>query len=285
MHKILIVDQIKKNKIKNLLLLTDINTNYTEKYNDYLSETKIKYIVDPSNKFLKQTLPDLNYEIYNETDYNKKMEKIFESLFISTIQNKINNISIKDCSKGTIILAKRVHEKSSQYYFIEKTSRSVETRIKEWGDRIQVFTIDTDGVDILEKILHMTFDMCRIKRTSAINKNKKEIEWFDFTKQIIFNNQINTKDLIIYDLIIYVIQKFSLMVNNKIALLSNILSKVNINIASEKELMTLAGIGVKTANNIITHRKNKVFDNIEQLCNVKSIGPGKYNKIKDYIIV
>ena len=61
---------------------------------------------------------------------------------------------------------------------------------------------------------------------------------------------------------------------------------VNINTATEKELETLPGIGLATANKIIQYREEKgKFKKIEDLKNVKGIGDAKFEKIKDYIKV
>ncbi|MWV63071.1 DNA-binding protein [Helicobacter saguini] len=62
-------------------------------------------------------------------------------------------------------------------------------------------------------------------------------------------------------------------------------AKVNINIASEKELTTLNGIGPSKAKAIIEYRNKTRFKNKEDIMNVKGIGQGLYDKIKDEIIV
>lgn len=61
--------------------------------------------------------------------------------------------------------------------------------------------------------------------------------------------------------------------------------KVNINIASKEELMTLNGIGEQIANKIIEYRKNIKFNDIEDLMNVNGIGTSKYDGIKNNICV
>ena len=61
---------------------------------------------------------------------------------------------------------------------------------------------------------------------------------------------------------------------------------ININTASEAELITLPGIGQTTALKIIAYREaNGPFVNIEDIVNVSGIGPGTYQKIKDLITV
>jgi len=59
----------------------------------------------------------------------------------------------------------------------------------------------------------------------------------------------------------------------------------NINTASKVQLMQLPGIGEKTALAIIEYRNNKKFNSIEEIMNVKGIGPKKFEKIKNNITV
>ena len=61
---------------------------------------------------------------------------------------------------------------------------------------------------------------------------------------------------------------------------------ININTASEAELITLPGIGHTTALKIIAYREtNGPFANAEDIINVSGIGPGTYQRIKDLITV
>ena len=62
-------------------------------------------------------------------------------------------------------------------------------------------------------------------------------------------------------------------------------SKISINSSSKEELMTLPGIGEKTALKIIEYRKAQAFKSIEDIKNVKGIGDKKYEKIKDLIVI
>ena len=60
--------------------------------------------------------------------------------------------------------------------------------------------------------------------------------------------------------------------------------RISINTASKEELMTLKGIGEKTAEAIIEYRNvNGFFINIIDIKNVKGIGDRKYEAIKDFI--
>lgn len=69
-----------------------------------------------------------------------------------------------------------------------------------------------------------------------------------------------------------------------IASMSNVNSKININRATEKELETLPGIGPTRAQAIIQYRNtNGAFRKIEDLMEVKGIGPAIFENLKDEI--
>lgn len=59
--------------------------------------------------------------------------------------------------------------------------------------------------------------------------------------------------------------------------------KISINSATQEELQTLSGIGPSMASRIIEYRKNNTFQTLEQIKEVKGIGDGLFNKIKDNI--
>ena len=60
--------------------------------------------------------------------------------------------------------------------------------------------------------------------------------------------------------------------------------KININTASEKELVELPGVGPSTAQKIIRYRQeNGAFSTIDEIKNVRGIGDGKFAKMKDLI--
>lgn len=62
--------------------------------------------------------------------------------------------------------------------------------------------------------------------------------------------------------------------------------RVNLNTASETELMTLSGIGQTRAEAILAYRKvHGSFSSVEEIMNVDGIKEGLYNRIKDNIKV
>lgn len=62
--------------------------------------------------------------------------------------------------------------------------------------------------------------------------------------------------------------------------------KININIATREQLIALPGIGPALAERIIEYRKlHGPFFFEEDIRKVKGIGPGKYERIKDFIVI
>lgn len=61
--------------------------------------------------------------------------------------------------------------------------------------------------------------------------------------------------------------------------------KININTATEAELMTLTGIGESKAKAIIEYRKKNKFKTIEDIKEVSGIGDSVFDKIKENITV
>ena len=68
--------------------------------------------------------------------------------------------------------------------------------------------------------------------------------------------------------------------------LSKVKDKININTATESELMLLDGIGETIAKRIVERRETVgEFTSIDQLLEIEGMGEKKYNGIKDYITV
>ena len=63
-------------------------------------------------------------------------------------------------------------------------------------------------------------------------------------------------------------------------------NSININSAGKDELMSLPGIGEKTAQKIIDLRTERgKFEKMEELKDVKGIGEAKFNKIKKFLYI
>jgi competence protein ComEA len=60
---------------------------------------------------------------------------------------------------------------------------------------------------------------------------------------------------------------------------------IDINTATAQELTDLPGIGPVIAGKIVEYREAKPFDTIEEILEVKGIGPAKFDAIKDRITV
>ncbi len=60
--------------------------------------------------------------------------------------------------------------------------------------------------------------------------------------------------------------------------------KVNLNLASKEELMTLPGVGESKASSIIFYRENhNGFKSIEEIMEIDGIKEGLFEKVKNYI--
>jgi competence protein ComEA len=60
---------------------------------------------------------------------------------------------------------------------------------------------------------------------------------------------------------------------------------IDINSATAQELTALPGIGPVTAERIVEYREAKAFSSVEEILEVKGIGPAKFEAIKDRITV
>ena len=65
---------------------------------------------------------------------------------------------------------------------------------------------------------------------------------------------------------------------------NQLLKSVNINTSDKADIMTIPRIGPVTAERIILHREDHgLYNSVEELLNVKGIGPKTLEKIRTYI--
>ena len=65
---------------------------------------------------------------------------------------------------------------------------------------------------------------------------------------------------------------------------NHLLKSVNINTSDKADIMTIPRIGPVTAERIILHREDHgLYNSVEELLNVKGIGPKTLEKIRTYI--
>lgn len=77
-----------------------------------------------------------------------------------------------------------------------------------------------------------------------------------------------------------------ILYDNQEVLVDDASEKISINKATYEELITLPGIGPKTAERIIEYRNTYgPFWTLEDIKNVKGIGDKKYAKLKEYITI
>ena len=68
--------------------------------------------------------------------------------------------------------------------------------------------------------------------------------------------------------------------------LDAIADKININTATESELMLLDGIGETLAARIVARRENVgTFTSVDQLLEIEGLGEAKFNDIKDFVTI
>ena len=189
----------------------------------------------------------------------------------------LSNYKIES-SAGHIMVGDRFTDKESSYFFVERTARDPETRLKEWSDRNGRYTYDAKDHIFTEKILHRIFGFIKTTRVSNTKskidgRERHEVEWFKFRNELSFDD-VDT-----------MCQATVNYVNKLCSEKHKTYKKININTASKRELMSLSQIGDVRSDNIIEYREYNDFNSVDDIMRVKSIGQGIFNVIKDQICV
>lgn len=155
----------------------------------------------------------------------------------------------------------------------------------EWFD-FGTFNITTAIVSLISSELILFLEkkeLNDIRYVPENSNNNKQDNVSRVNKQNIFPNNVNIRENIINNILepkIIVDEKSKI---NKISIKDNL---ININTASEKELIKLRGIGKNLAISIICYRNNYgYFKNIEEIMKVPYIKHARFANIKDFITV
>ena len=199
--------------------------------------------------FRKDFFKSKKKEIKKETEIViKKKEKVSssETLFKVDIKGQVNNPGIYSLKEGSRVID--VIEASGG--LTENANTTVINLSKKIEDEMVIIIYSNEEVNNFAKT--------------------KEIE-----KQVIENCTKKDENSLQNDACINTSNEET-NTNNKI---------ININSATQEELMTLPGIGESKAKDIITYRTEKPFTSIEDIKNVPGIGESLFAKIKENITI
>jgi len=214
--------------------------------------------------------PDL-LELYNRND-NETKDKIRH-----TITEKIS----KSDGVGYVygFYSPKDHCLRTNFWIkLGRTERNPFVRVeKEWNGEL-VFCLKTNYNHRLERLIHLFLDyareprvdicekvhkvkwwkkiLCCFKKDKLISSEcKREIEWFHFKEKINIVSLVSQ----IWDLVEEICSE-----DNDIIVVEDE-RKLNINLATYKELLTLPNVGKTTAEKIIEYRLAKKFDSKRNL--------------------
>ena len=165
-------------------------------------------------------------------------------------------------------------------------SRDIYVDIKGFVNKPGVYSFNLSDNARINDLINKAGGLMKEADTSTINLSKKledEMTVIIYSKNEVINF-VKTKDEISKKLEICE----NKLKNNaciKLQEESSSNNKININEASESELLKLNGIGEAKAKLIIEYREKTKFKSIEEIKNVEGIGENLYNAIKDNITV
>ena len=222
------------------------------------------------------------------------------------IRNYIDKIFMAFIALGLIIFGfynkfEKNEEKNNIKHLIAETTEdikenldtkvvqaeSLEEKIKETETKIEKIIVHISGCvmnegvyeftsgDRIQKAVDRAGGLCEDADISKINLSQK---MYDEMKIHILKNGETGQELLVN-------QNEKNTENSVINDLESNKKLININIATKDELMQLKGIGDVKAEAIINYRSNNKFEKISDIKNVKGIGDGTFEKIKDFISV
>lgn len=189
---------------------------------------------------------------------------------------------------------------------IGRTERNPFVRVNEWEGNL-IFCIKCSYNYRLERLTHLFLDFARENRIGICNKNNstnqsllyvifnyilkffgghnnetihKEIEWFHFVENINVPSIISQ----IWELVENIFESEILKSSDDSGIIvRQTFPKININTATEKELMKLPSIGKIMSAKIVEYRLRNLFVSIEEIKCVDPYIEMRYDKIKDKI--
>ena len=131
-------------------------------------------------------------------------------------------------------------------------------------------------------VIIMAGGLLKTAKTALINRAKKlkDGEKIIIPKMFDYDEYSKNKELITTEDVGY--SKLNYKQDKKRGKKS---SKININTAPKEVLITLPGIGPKTAESIISYREKNKFINIEDIMQVRRIGKKTFEELRDKICV
>lgn len=177
-------------------------------------------------------------------------------VFSNRIKVKLNEYIIKNSSKE-ILKANEINP----FVFKEINENQLENIIKKYNINI----IESE----INKFIQDNHTKTSSKNNSYLITDQTNKKYNNTNENRIEKNNIET------------VNKIEKNINNND---KNIIKKIDINKASQKELESIPGIGPVLSKRIIEYRKNHGnFNSFSDIMKVKGIGPKKLEKIKPYI--